>query len=204
MLDGKRCVARLLAARVALLVAACAAAVALLASSASAATGANAGPAKRRARCRPSGAARCGRAQPRAERLRLHAEHVAGRQSRARWTRSRAAGPEPVRYRDTRSVRARHLWLGGRSADLPGRLLHRGRRPGQSPERRHDQRLGRRLQPVRLATNNCVALDNFWRSLSNLTINVAGGSGCQSEHRVLGGLAGGADAPGRRSTATCR
>jgi hypothetical protein len=26
---------------------------------------------------------------------------------------------------------------------------------------------------------NCIALDNFWRSLSNLTINVAGGSGCQ-------------------------
>jgi hypothetical protein len=30
-------------------------------------------------------------------------------------------------------------------------------------------------------TDNCVALDNFWRSLSNLTINVAGGSGCQAE-----------------------
>ncbi|HEY1485179.1 MAG TPA: glycosyl hydrolase family 28-related protein [Micromonosporaceae bacterium] len=27
---------------------------------------------------------------------------------------------------------------------------------------------------------NCIALDNFWRSLSNLTINVAGGSGCQT------------------------
>jgi hypothetical protein len=27
--------------------------------------------------------------------------------------------------------------------------------------------------------NNCIALDNFWRSLSNLTINVEGGSGCQ-------------------------
>ncbi|MGH3203467.1 MAG: adenylyl cyclase [Streptosporangiaceae bacterium] len=30
------------------------------------------------------------------------------------------------------------------------------------------------------ATNNCIALDNFWRSLSNLTINVAGGTGCQA------------------------
>ena len=30
------------------------------------------------------------------------------------------------------------------------------------------------------ATNNCIALDNFWRSLSNLTINVAGGAGCQA------------------------
>jgi hypothetical protein len=28
--------------------------------------------------------------------------------------------------------------------------------------------------------NNCVALDNFWRSMSNLTINVAGGAGCQA------------------------
>ncbi|MDX6338548.1 MAG: hypothetical protein QOG05_5888 [Streptosporangiaceae bacterium] len=28
--------------------------------------------------------------------------------------------------------------------------------------------------------NNCVALDNFWRSMSNLTINVAGGTGCQA------------------------
>ncbi len=27
---------------------------------------------------------------------------------------------------------------------------------------------------------NCIALDNFWRSLSNLTINVTGGSGCQA------------------------
>ena len=29
-------------------------------------------------------------------------------------------------------------------------------------------------------SSNCVALDNFWRSLSNLTINVAGGTGCQT------------------------
>ncbi len=27
---------------------------------------------------------------------------------------------------------------------------------------------------------NCIALDNFWRSMSNLTINVAGGAGCQT------------------------
>jgi len=30
------------------------------------------------------------------------------------------------------------------------------------------------------ASNNCIALDNFWRSLSNLTINVTGGTGCQA------------------------
>jgi hypothetical protein len=29
------------------------------------------------------------------------------------------------------------------------------------------------------AANNCIALDNFWRSMSNLTINVAGQSGCR-------------------------
>ncbi|HEV2258356.1 MAG TPA: adenylyl cyclase [Streptosporangiaceae bacterium] len=28
-------------------------------------------------------------------------------------------------------------------------------------------------------TNNCIALDNFWRSLSNVTINVTTGTGCQ-------------------------
>ncbi len=28
---------------------------------------------------------------------------------------------------------------------------------------------------------NCIALVNFWRSLSNLTINVAGGTGCQTK-----------------------
>jgi hypothetical protein len=28
---------------------------------------------------------------------------------------------------------------------------------------------------------NCIALDNFWRSVSNLTINVAGGSGCKTK-----------------------
>ncbi len=34
--------------------------------------------------------------------------------------------------------------------------------------------------PTTDGTSNCIALDNFWRSLSNLTINVAGQSGCQS------------------------
>jgi len=29
-------------------------------------------------------------------------------------------------------------------------------------------------------TTNCIALDNFWRSLSNLTINIAGQHGCMS------------------------
>jgi hypothetical protein len=36
------------------------------------------------------------------------------------------------------------------------------------------------LPPTAPATSNCIALVNFWRSLSNLTINVTGQSGCQS------------------------
>jgi hypothetical protein len=31
------------------------------------------------------------------------------------------------------------------------------------------------------SSDNCIALDNFWRSLSNMTINVAGGSNCQTK-----------------------
>jgi hypothetical protein len=34
--------------------------------------------------------------------------------------------------------------------------------------------------PSAPGTTNCIALDNFWRSLSNLTIDIAGGSGCQT------------------------
>ncbi|BEP14985.1 hypothetical protein acdb102_32960 [Acidothermaceae bacterium B102] len=29
--------------------------------------------------------------------------------------------------------------------------------------------------------SGCIALDNFWRSLSNLTVDIAGGSGCQTD-----------------------
>ena len=34
--------------------------------------------------------------------------------------------------------------------------------------------------PTTDGSSNCIALDNFWRSLSNLTINVTGQAGCQS------------------------
>ncbi len=34
--------------------------------------------------------------------------------------------------------------------------------------------------PTTDGSSDCVALDNFWRSLSNLTINVTGQTGCQS------------------------
>jgi hypothetical protein len=35
-------------------------------------------------------------------------------------------------------------------------------------------------------SGSCTALDNFWRSISNLTINVAGGSGCYSNAEFWG------------------
>ena len=34
--------------------------------------------------------------------------------------------------------------------------------------------------PTTDGSSNCIALDNFWRSLSNLTVNIAGQAGCQS------------------------
>ena len=49
-------------------------------------------------------------------------------------------------------------------------------------------------------TSNCIALNNFWRTLSNLTIRVnsAGQDGCRGTRELLGGEPGGLDAPGRR------
>jgi hypothetical protein len=34
--------------------------------------------------------------------------------------------------------------------------------------------------PTTDGSSNCIALDNFWRSMSNLTINISGQTGCQS------------------------
>lgn len=34
-------------------------------------------------------------------------------------------------------------------------------------------------------TSNCTALDNFWRSMSNLTINVTGQTGCQTDRKSV-------------------
>ena len=65
-------------------------------------------------------------------------------------------------------------------AELPGRLLHRRRGPRRVAGRRRHQRLRLRPQPVRWQ-RLCVALNNFWRSLSNLTINVTTpDAGCYS------------------------
>jgi hypothetical protein len=35
--------------------------------------------------------------------------------------------------------------------------------------------------PTTDGSTNCIALDNFWRSMSNLTINISGQTGCQSD-----------------------
>ena len=60
------------------------------------------------------------------------------------------AGAQPVRDAALLDLlRARHLRLDRRSARLPGRLLHAGRRPRRAARRRRHQRRGQRLQPVR-------------------------------------------------------
>ncbi len=37
-----------------------------------------------------------------------------------------------------------------------------------------------------VGTDSCTALDNFWRSLSNVTINVTNGTGCRGKQRNSG------------------
>ena len=88
---------------------------------------------------------------------------------------------------------------------------------GARAGRRRHQRRDRRVQPV--LGGACDGLDNFWRSLSNLTLNVTLPSSppttrrppgrrrrLQQHHRVLGGLPGGADAPRdrERQRSRCR
>ena len=66
---------------------------------------------------------------------------------------------------------------------------------GASPVRHRHQRQGRGLQPLpdrrRRTQPYCVALNNFWRSLSNLTIDVngTGQDGCRASRELLGDLA---------------
>ena len=140
---------------------------------------------------------------PRPQRVFLHAGHAAepgpGHPGRDR----QSASPQPVRQPALRAVlRAWQLRHASGSADLPGRLLHPGR--PASAHRLATWSSTARLtcttsaSRARLAPRNCIALDNFWRSLSNLTIAIAGGSGCQTKTGVLGRVAGGADAQGRR------
>ena len=80
---------------------------------------------------------------------------------------------------------------------LPGRLLHRGRRPGRVADRRHHQRPRRRLQPV-------PGSGQLHRARQLLALAVEPDDqrrrarpDCRSSARLLGGLAGGADAAGQ-------
>ena len=68
-----------------------------------------------------------------------------------------------------------------------------GRNPGDVTINGHVDVYNRCLAP-----DNCIALNNFWRSLSNLTINVMGHRRLPGLSQLLGGLPGRADAPGRR------
>ena len=75
-------------------------------------------------------------------------------------------GPPAVRH----PLQARHLRHRRQPAQLPGRLLHRRRGLRQSPATSSS------TAPSTCATSaaagSCIALNNFWRSLSNLTVNV--------------------------------
>ena len=84
----------------------------------------------------------------------------------------RPAGRQPVRAAALRAaVQARHVRLGGRAAELPGRLLHQVAGLGRSPD---DVVINGSVDVHNQcdANGSCIALNNFWRSLSNLTINV--------------------------------
>ena len=112
----------------------------------------------------------------------------------------RPAGAEPVRDAALRApVRARHLRHGFRSAELPGRLLHERRWARPVAERRRRQRLDLRAQPVRER--------QLHRAEQLLALAVEPDHQCDEpelrllHRRVLGSLAGGADAPGARERA---
>ena len=78
---------------------------------------------------------------------------------------------EPVRDAALRAaVQARHVRLGDHRSTSRSATTPQVAGLGRSPGRRRHQRVGLRAQPVR--RRGCVALNNFWRSLSNLTINV--------------------------------
>ena len=66
-----------------------------------------------------------------------------------------------------------------RTAELQGRVLHGGRRSRPLAQRRRDQRAPSTSATSATLSGECVALNNFWRSLQNLTINVTTpGFGC--------------------------
>jgi hypothetical protein len=182
MVDGKRCVARLLAARLALLVAACAVAVALLVGSASAATGAKAGQARavhRVVRAAPhvAGEPNLGPnvyvftpSMSQAD-IQSTLDSIADQQvpASAQFSTARYALLfEPGTYGSTDDPLTFQVGYYTEVAGL-----------GISPD---DVTINGSVDVYNQcdSSNSCVALNNFWRSLSNLTINVAGQTGCES------------------------
>jgi hypothetical protein len=182
MLDGKRCVARLLAARLALLAAACAVAVALLAGSASAATGAKAGQARAVHSLVPAAPHVAGEPNlgpnvyvftPSMSQADIQStlDSIADQQvpASAQFGTARYALLfEPGTYGSTDDPLTFQVGYYTEVAGL-----------GVSPD---DVTINGSVDVYNQcdSTNSCVALNNFWRSLSNLTINVAGQTGCES------------------------
>lgn len=56
-----------------------------------------------------------------------------------------------------------------------------GRTPNDVVINGHVNVYNRCLDTSTTPAGNCIALDNFWRSASNMTVNVAGGTGCQDK-----------------------
>ena len=135
--------------------------------------------------------------EPRAERARLRPEHADEPDPGGRRRRRRPAGAEPVRTAALRAaLQARHVRHRRAAAQLPGRLLHRRRGARRVAGRRRHQRLGLRPQPVRQRLLHgaeqllAVAVEpDDQRDQPGLRL---------LQRRVLGRLAGGADAPRAR------
>ena len=139
-------------------------------------------------------------AGPRPERAGLRPQHADQPDPGRGRLGGEPAGLQPVRDAALcAAVQARHLRVQHRTAQLPGRLLHRRRRPRPVPERRRHQRLGLRPQPVRRRQLHraqqllALALEpDHQRDHPGLRL---------LQRRVLGRVAGGADAPGPRQRA---
>ena len=135
-----------------------------------------------RASSRPSCAARCGRAQPRAERLRVHAEHVAGRHPEHADSIADQQVPASAQFGTARYALLFEPGTYGSTDDpLTFQVGYYTEVAGSggSPD---DVTINGSVDVYNQcdSTNSCVALNNFWRSLSNLTINVTGQTGCES------------------------
>ena len=156
------------------------------------------GPDRGRRRRGRETAVRAGPAGLRPERADLRSEHADEPDSGGGRRDRQPAGAQPVRIAALRpAVQARHLRHGRRAPQLPGRLLHQRGGPRPLAERRRHQRFRLRPQPVR-RHGCCIGAQQL--------LALAVEPDDQREHpglrllqrRVLGGVAGRADAPGPR------